>query len=158
MPQTIDPAVEASKALARARYLMAEREESVAAFLDVKPTTARGARLHLMAAWRERHDGEEHAAGWAAEYRRQAAGGRAASYARAEAARFAALDNAPMAARKIKGAARLLARRRQGALSLLRQALAIVRGYPLPGPETDNAAIERHLKLALAFLAKPRVV
>lgn len=169
MSRTSDPAVVASKAFTRARYLAGQvmgefairRAEQIedgarAAFLEAVPTTAPGARLHVLAAWRERHLMEEHAAEGAREYRRQAGGRWAATWARGAGADAVDLDKASRAARKIRGAARLLARRRQAALPLLRQALEVVRAFPLP--DADNAAIERHLELALAFLARPRAV
>ena len=146
MSHTIDPALVASKALTRARYLRDQAGDQLSRRRErrwkMKPGPLCSRRPRSQCAERERASMEERAAEGAREYRRQAGGQWTAAWARGAGADVADLDKAPSAARKIRGAARLLARRRRGAVPP-REALEIVRAFPLP--QTDNAAIERHL-------------
>lgn len=127
-----------------------------AAMLAAEPTTARGARCHLLRALHLRRGGESDAAGWIEEGARIAAGGRAERWQRVEAQRYAGLDQVPAAVPLLLRALRMLARRQHGALVPLREALELMALHPLP--DTDNRAALHHARLAWAFLATPRAV
>jgi hypothetical protein len=128
------------------------------------PTTHRGALCHLLYAWRQRRLDECIAADGHEEYLEIAAGRPVVVFADGTvmrrdivaAAEYAGFSEAAKAAPLLLKATRMVARRQAGVLVLLRQALAIVKGHPLP--DMDNEAVERHTELALTFLATPRTV
>jgi hypothetical protein len=178
MGKKIDPAVRTYVTYKRAKWIadftvyrsqatlqrdLLRTDRAADAHFAARPTSPRGALCHLFYALRCRFNAEDHAADWHADYREIVAGrtnavieGTAVRLDIVEAARYASFSDAAKAAPLLLRALRLLVRRQLGAVALVRQALAIVREHPLP--DADNEAIERHIELALAFLATPRAV
>jgi hypothetical protein len=179
MSKKIDPAVKTYIAYKRAKQLVdftvyrsmgeSDRDRlrmsrAADAHFYAIPTTHRGALCHLLYAWRQRLLDEDIAAEGHNEYREIAAGRPIVVFADGTvmrrdivaAAEYAGFSDAAKAAPQLLKAMHLVARRQAGVLVLLRQALAIVKAHPLP--DADNEAVERHIELALAFLATPRTV